>query len=147
MNYKYINEKCLSLAIRKPGRLITCIYDNALSELHIRSTQFSMLVALHSTDKKTLTALSKDMCMDRTTLTRCLHGLRKIGLIDARESLNKRCKEFGLTEQGLIVLRAGEPLWARIQEGVTRKIGPVWLNELNKTMENLTHLLQQFESY
>lgn len=140
MNNKNINDLCFCLSLRKPGRLITAIYDQALSHLDIRSTQFSMLVALHYSTRRTLTALSQDLCMDRTTLCRNINGLKTRGLIIARESQDKRSKEYGLTAAGNEMMLAASVEWSKIQAEIKHRIGEEWF----KSLDTLTRKLSCF---
>src|SRR4051812_47561720 len=85
----HVVENCLGFNLRRADRLVTQLYDEALRPEKIRSTQFSLLVALRMMEPTTLSKLAKAVDLDRTTLTRNLELLIKSELAtsDAGEDL------------------------------------------------------------
>ena len=77
---------CKCFKMRKASRFVTQFYDKKLKSVGIKITQFSILSFIATSENKTMNALSKEMLMDRTTLTRGLNILLKEGLITQTKS-------------------------------------------------------------
>lgn len=121
--YDSINPQCCCFNLRKVTRAITQHYDRYLEPAGIRATQFTLLVALNSTSAKTLTEIAESLVMDRTTLTRNLKPLEKLGLIASTHTMDKRSKAYVLTEKGKEVVDRGIPLWQEAQRTVVGVLG------------------------
>src|SRR5258705_2023304 len=71
---------CASFNFRRTARAVTRLYDLALQETGIRSTQFAILVGIAKNLPVSLGALADMHVMDCTTLTRSLRLLQKQGI-------------------------------------------------------------------
>lgn len=109
--YEAINARCCCFNIRKVMRAVTQFFDRFLEPANIRSTQFTLLVAFFSINAKTLTEIAENLVMDRTTLTRNLKPLEKLGLITTIQPLDKRSKAYVLTDKGKEIVNKAVPLW------------------------------------
>lgn len=109
--------------MRKVTRAVTQYFDRVLDPAGIRATQFTLLVALSSTKGKTLTEIADSLVMDRTTLTRNLKPLEKMGLISTVQTLDKRSKAYVLTEQGEQTVERAIPLWNQAQSNMVNSLG------------------------
>src|SRR5271169_5132304 len=95
---------CASFNFRRTARAVTRLYDTAMQESGIRSTQFAILVGIAKIQPVAIGALGKVLVIDATTLTRSLQLLKKEGLIrvSARSEMRKRF--LSLTPKGEQVL-------------------------------------------
>lgn len=118
-----INRQCCCFNMRKVTRAVTQYYDRYLEPAGIRATQFTLLAALFSTKGKTLTEIAESLVMDRTTLTRNLKPLEKMGLIATVQTLDKRSKAYVLTPQGEQTVERCVPLWQQAQNNVVNSLG------------------------
>lgn len=109
--------------MRKVTRAVTQYYDRFLEPAGIRATQFTLLAALFSTKGKTLTEIAESLVMDRTTLTRNLKPLEKMGLINTVQTLDKRSKAYVLTPEGEHIVERCVPLWQHAQDSVVNSLG------------------------
>jgi len=109
--------------MRKVTRAVTQYFDRFLEPAGVRATQFTLLVALFSTKGKTLTEIAEDLVMDRTTLTRNLKPLEKMGLIATVQTLDKRSKAYMLTEKGEQTVDRCIPMWQQAQNSVVNSLG------------------------
>jgi DNA-binding MarR family transcriptional regulator len=107
-----INAECCCFNMRKVSRAITQLYDGVIS------TQFTLLIALDSTKAKTLTEIADSLVMDRTTLTRNLKPLEKLGFISTIQPLDKRSKGYVLTASGKEAVERAIPLWQDSQRAI-----------------------------
>src|ERR1700720_1966490 len=72
---------CASFNFRRTARAVTRLYDMALQESGIRSTQFAILVGIAKNQPVCIGALADVLIIDSTTLTRSLRLLQKEGLV------------------------------------------------------------------
>src|SRR5438874_7095283 len=72
---------CASFNFRRTARAVTSLYDMALEETGIRSTQFAILVGIAKNQLVSMGALADVLVIDSTTLTRSLRLLEKEGLV------------------------------------------------------------------
>ena len=121
--YEEINAKCCCFNMRKVMRAVTQFFDRYLEQTNIRSTQFTLLVALSSLKAKTLTEIAENLVMDRTTLTRNLKPLEKLELITTLQSMDKRSKVYILTDKGKETVAKAVPLWEEAQKSVVNSLG------------------------
>ena len=117
---------CKCFKMRKASRFVTQFYDKKLKSVGIKITQFSILSFIATSENKTMNALSKEMLMDRTTLTRGLNILLKEGLITQTKSSDSRKKIMKLTEKGQKKLDKAIPLWLEAEHQIfdeSKKLG------------------------
>src|ERR1700749_126128 len=86
---------CNCLALRQAARHVTQFYDQFLTPIGLRATQYSILARLHRRGAMTINALATELVMDRTTLGRNLLPLERDGLIAiGRGKTDRRSKEI-----------------------------------------------------
>jgi DNA-binding MarR family transcriptional regulator len=90
---------CVGFNTRHATRLITQYYDKALTPVGLRSTQYSLLNALSM----------QDMAMGRTTLTRNLNPLLKMGLVNVSVGSDRRARSIKITPKGKSALEKALP--------------------------------------
>lgn len=139
--YEHVNKQCCCFNMRKVMRAVTQYYDRYLESSGIRSTQFTLLVALASTSAKTLTEIAENLVMDRTTLTRNLKPLANMELITIVHTSDKRSKAYTLTEKGKLLVQTCVPLWQEAQNSVIHGIGSENYNEIVVRLEKLLSML------
>ena len=140
-SYEYVNKQCCCFNMRKVMRAVTQYYDRYLEQSGIRSTQFTLLVALASTTAKTLTEIAESLVMDRTTLTRNLKPLANMELIATVQTVDKRSKAYILTDKGKALVQTCVPLWQEAQNSVIKGIGIENYNEIVTRLEKLLSTL------
>ena len=109
---------CKCFRMRKAARLITQFYDKKLSPSGIKITQFSILSSLASGKTMSVSELSDELFIDRTTLTRSLDRLNKLELIEKVKSHDARHRLVRLTEKGYETLDHAIPLWTEAEEEI-----------------------------
>lgn len=105
------------------ARAVTRAYDSALRPVGLRATQLSILVAIAADDASSIAALADFLGMDRTTLTRNLRPLAKMGLISVGPEGWRRSRTLEITRKGRSRLREALPLWERAQDALRQKLG------------------------
>lgn len=122
-SYQAINDQCSCFNLRKISRAVTQYYDRCLELAGIRATQFTLLIELAEVSGKTLTEMAEGLVMDRTTLTRNLKPLERMGFITGVKLTDRRSKAYTLTEKGREVIAKGIPLWQQAQQHVVGRLG------------------------
>ena len=125
-------QNCTCLSLRKAARVVTQLYDEALKPCGLRSTQFSVLSAVHRKGPIGIADLAKLLETDRTTLTRNLKPLIARSLIEIIGGIDARRKPVALTPAGIDLLTLATPLWQTVQGDLVTTLGqPRWENILS----------------
>ena len=128
---------CNCLALRQATRHVTQFYDQFISPLGLRATQYSILARLQRKGAMTINALAAELVMDRTTLGRNILPLERDGLIAVGPGKSdRRSKELRLTGKGIARFRAALKAWQRAQQRFEAAFG-------TERAEELRALLQQ----
>ena len=114
----------MALRSRMAARTVTRAYDAALKPVGLRITQFTVLACIASDFTNSISELADYMAIERTTLTRNLQLLEKMGLIKMEEEGYRRSRKMRLTEEGRNTLDAAIPLWEETQENLKETMGP-----------------------
>ncbi len=129
LNYNSILEQDCCLNIRKASRNVTAMFDEQFWKIGISSGQFSILLTLISSVEKSVSSLAKSLLMDRTTLSRGLKHLLKLGLIekaiDHFQMKDARAKVYIVTQAGKEKLDLAIPLWDEMQKDILGEYGEV----------------------
>src|SRR3989441_8324625 len=107
---------CASFNFRKTARAVTRLYDAALQESGIRSTQFAILVGIAKNQPVSIGRLGDLLVIDSTTLTRSLRLLQKEGLLAISNRAAMRQRFLTVTPKGERVLARSLAAWRKAQE-------------------------------
>jgi DNA-binding MarR family transcriptional regulator len=132
-----VRQACLSMALRQAARALTQRYDSAVSGNGIRSTQFSLLVALAQAPSVPLSKLAKAVVMDRTTLTRNLAPLVRRGLVAESGAKDKRVRSYALTGRGKQLLARALPDWKGAQTRILRVLAEGDAEQLRRILRTV----------
>lgn len=136
---------CGSFNFRRTARAITRMYDMALQECGIRSTQFSILVGIAKNQPVPIGALAEVMIIDRTTLARSLRLLQKDGLIVISNRATMRQRFLTLTAKGERTLERSLPAWRKMHEQFVATVGSEYWMDLRNELEKLAHVALELE--
>ena len=110
-------EICNCLALRQAARLVTKLYDAALSPIELGANQYSILSRLQREGPSTLGDLADALVMDRSTLGHLVRPLERRGLVRlAVGEHDKRARMLTLTRSGDSLLQKARPLWSSAQK-------------------------------
>jgi DNA-binding MarR family transcriptional regulator len=136
-----IVQNCTCFNLRKATRAVTQLFDEALKPCGLYATQFTLLAAISSNENVAITELSKALVMDRTTLTRNLKPLQKLGWVEVLPGEDRRTKTLSLTRSGKKVLKQAMIRWKEVQSQVVKTLGKgnwqVLLDNLSSTVKKL----------
>ena len=112
--------------MRRAARAVTRLYDRELREVALRSTQFTLLQALHIGGAMTQGDLGSLLSLDSTTLTRSLQPLLDAGWVKSERGEDRRERYLLLTASGERKYQDALPAWRRAQNRVKKTIGRDW---------------------
>jgi len=120
---KEIGKTCVCFNLRRAARQVTQRFDRTLRQSGLKTNQFSILMASYDPDGIRLTRMAKILGMERTTLTRNLALLEKVGLVSIEPGDDRRERNISITEKGAGLLEKAFPLWQQAQREVVGLIG------------------------
>ncbi len=135
-----IATECPGLRLRQASRVVAKVYDDALRPTGLQLSQLPLLVALALFGEAgaTMNDLARALVMDRTTLTRNIRPLEKLGFLRVARSPNDaRAKVVLLTRAGERKLEEAFPLWEGALEQVRAMLGPPALSELQERLDRV----------
>ena len=121
-----VKTDCYCTSLRAATRKITALYDAALAPVGVNAAQWGLLgkLAEGSQVPMSIQNLAEVAELERSTVARNIRVLEREGLVAMGASVeDRRAATIVLTDQGLAVLRAGEPLWQSAQRQVEQLLG------------------------
>lgn len=141
-----VARTCVCFNLRKATRLVTQLYDGVLRPSGLRTTQFTVLVAVSLGGSIPMSTLADLLGMDRTTLTRNLKSLRELGLVASAAGADRRSRLISLTGSGQAALASALPLWREAQHRATALLGEDRAKQLTPILAELSHLVAQTQT-
>lgn len=134
-----MNEvRCNCLALRKAARKATQLYDAALAEAGIRSTQYHILAHLgRQPNGHTISEIANALALDRATLGHSLRPLEREGLISFSVGDDRRARVVALTKSGVAKLDQARPLWVRVQRKFESQFGAAYSEQLRRELDRV----------
>jgi DNA-binding MarR family transcriptional regulator len=118
-----VEATCACFNLRKASRAVTQIFDEVLEPSGLQITQFTLLLAVAAVGTATMVPLAQGLVMDRTTLTRNLKPLERLGLVEVKPGRDRRTRVVTLTPAGQTALAKALPLWEQAQAIVQERLG------------------------
>jgi DNA-binding MarR family transcriptional regulator len=116
-------ERCLFQRTRTAARTVTRFYDDELRPTGLRATQANVLANIAARGELSISALSDELGMDRTTLTRNLRPLEQRGLVALSPEARHRTRLVRLTPTGFAALGEIAQCWERAQTALEHSLG------------------------
>jgi DNA-binding MarR family transcriptional regulator len=132
---------CGSFNFRRTARAVTRLYDTAMQESGIRSTQFAILVGIAKSQPVAIGRLGGTLVIDATTLTRSLRLLKKEGLISLSDRAKMRQRFVSMTPKGEKVLARSLPAWRKVHQRFVETLGSQHWIELRNELEKIAHVV------
>jgi DNA-binding MarR family transcriptional regulator len=118
-----VERECIVFRVRMLSRIITGIYDDALSGVGMKVSQFSVLVAVSNREKARPAELAKILQMDESTLSRNVERMCARGWLRLEPDGDGRSHLIAVTDKGIALIRKAYPAWQRAQTEVARRLG------------------------
>jgi DNA-binding MarR family transcriptional regulator len=135
-----MRDCCPALRVRAASRMVTRVYDEALREIGLEMSQLPVLAALAIAGERGLrvTDVARALVMERTSVTRAIRPLEKIGLLRvARSPDDARSKIIVLTRAGERTLRDAYPRWTRTTRRIREVLGAARVDALGVELSAL----------
>ena len=128
---------CMVSNSRMAARAITRRYDAYARPFGITSTQFSLLGTIVAAGDQTVSQLAEERGFERTTLTRNLDRLEKMGLIASSAAEQGNGRICGLTDKGRELVAQLLPYWRKAQAEIRAELGETGFDDTIKTLRRL----------
>jgi len=115
--------------------MVTRMYDLAMQESGVRSTQFALLVGIAKLQPVTVGTLATVLMLDRSTLSRSLRLLEKERLIEISKRAAMRQRFLKLTYSGEKALQRSLPLWRAAHARFVEAVGADYWLKLRNELE------------
>ena len=132
-----IGRECIGFRVRMLNRMITAIYDDALADVGLKTSQFNLLVAVTNREESRPAELAKILAMDESTLSRNVERMCVKGWLRLEPDNDRRSHLIRVTDKGLALIRKGYPAWQKAQEEVSRRLGADNLAALRSVLRKL----------
>jgi DNA-binding MarR family transcriptional regulator len=129
---------CLGGCVRKLNRMVTAIYDGALASAGLKTSQFSVLVAVSNRKKARPAELTKHLQMDESTLSRNVERMCARGWLRLEQDEDRRSHLIEVTDKGHALIRRCLPAWREAQEEVNRRLGADTIAGLRSALRKLS---------
>lgn len=135
---KGVEAVCVGGCVRKLNRMVTAIYDGALAGAGLKTSQFSVLVAVANRKKARPTELTTLLQMDELTLSRNVERMCARGWLRLERDEDRRSHLIEVTERGQALLRKCLPAWRQAQEKVSQRLGADNVAALRSALRKLS---------
>ena len=122
---------CMCSSMRRATRLMTRMYDEALSAAGVSASQFELLANIRGRQPVDQQALVRAIDSDQTTLSRNLAVLLERGWIEiSADAKDGRKSLYRLTKAGTTTLSQAFACWEEVQTKLQQRIGGSQWKEL-----------------
>lgn len=117
-------EVCLAARARRLNRALSAIYNERLRDVGISIGQLDMLVTLmYAGATMRPIDLAREMQMERSTVTRNLAKLERLGVVEFRSGEGMRDRAIYVTRRGQRVVARAEVGWIDAQNEARALLG------------------------
>jgi DNA-binding MarR family transcriptional regulator len=118
-----VRANCVCFNLRRVTRVVTQFFDAEMRRHGIRSTQGTILSALHATGPTNMAELGEILAMERTTLLRNLRPLQRDGFVTIEGGGHGGRVELSLTTKGRKQIEKLTPAWESAQRTAVQVLG------------------------
>ena len=123
LDTKSIEGVCLGGCVRKLNRMVSAIYDSALADAGLKTSQFSVLVSVANRKQARPAELIKNLQLDESTLSRNVERMCARGWLRLVQDSDRRSHLIEVTDKGQALIRKCIPAWQKAQAEVSRRLG------------------------
>ena len=139
--YPKPSSPCNCMNIHRASRAVVKFYDNRIKPSGITIAQLGLLRYIEALEPVTISALAKQMRIDRTTLNRNLKPLAAAKMLAITPGEDSRTKQVALTEPGKKAIAQAGALWAEAQRLLNEYLGEADLHKFIELMAKLEALV------
>jgi len=138
LDTKSIECVCLGGCVRKLNRMVTSIYDGALANAGLKTSQFSVLVSVANRKQARPAELTKQLELDESTVSRNVERMCARGWLRLVQDEDRRSHLIEVTDKGRALIRKCLPAWQKAQAEVSRRLGTDTVAELRSALRKLS---------
>ena len=138
LDIKSVEGVCLGGCVRQLNRMVTAIYDGALANAGLKTSQFSVLVSVANRKQARPAELIKHLQLDESTLSRNVERMCARGWLRLVQDADRRSHLIEVTGKGLGLIRKCLPAWQKAQAEVSRRLGKDTVAELRSALRKLS---------
>jgi DNA-binding MarR family transcriptional regulator len=116
-------KDCMAMRFRRLGRLMSNRYNEHLRSHGIDISLLNVLFAVAGNPGIHQSEIGKRLILERSTLSRDLQRLKKMGLIDTTKVDGYKSLSLHLTKQGKAKVESMREDWDDIQKQIEDKVG------------------------
>jgi DNA-binding MarR family transcriptional regulator len=131
---RLIASECLSVRVRRLGRVITRIYDAALAPHGISAAQLNLLSAIAASGGARAVDLARVLEAEKSTLSRDLKRMEQIGWVRARRAAGDAGRLVTLTPAGSRLLLEVREVWEKAQAAAEEELGTTTFAQLRSAL-------------
>jgi DNA-binding MarR family transcriptional regulator len=138
LDLKSIEGACLGGCVRKLNRMVTSIYDSALADAGLKTSQFGVLVSVANRKQARPAELIKLLELDESTVSRNVERMCARGWLRLVQDGDRRSHLIEITDKGQALIRKCLPAWQKAQAEVSRRLGTDTITELRSALRKLS---------
>jgi DNA-binding MarR family transcriptional regulator len=135
---KGVEGVCVCGYVRKLSRIVTAVYDGALADAGLKTSQFSVLIAVANRGKARPAELTELLQMDESTLSRNVDRMCARGWLRLERESDRRSHLIEVTDKGQALIRKCLPAWRQAQAEVSERLGTGTVAELRSALRKLS---------
>jgi DNA-binding MarR family transcriptional regulator len=135
---KGIEGVCVCGYVRKLSRIVTAVYDGALADAGLKTSQFSVLIAVANRGKARPAELTELLQMDESTVSRNVDRMCARGWLRLEREDDRRSHLIEVTDKGQALIRKCLPAWRQAQAEVSERLGTGTVAELRSALRKLS---------
>lgn len=132
---------CTNFKLRQLLRRVSLVYDRAMAECGLKTTQYSLLTHVERLGPITQAELAKAMAMDSSTLSRNLKPLQVAGWVAVQAGDDARSHALTMTASGSKKRVEAQALWKRAQIQLNETVGLHDVIALHGLIDRMTDAL------
>jgi len=136
--YRQRGFDCLCGNLRMASRALTTLYDGHLKPSGLTSNQLALLWPIVAMEPVPMSEVSRQVVMDKTTVSRNVQGLIAAGLVEIRAGEDGRHRLLATTARGRHAFAAAMPFWEAAQQEVARIFGKARFDQLVKASRRVS---------
>ena len=135
---KGVEGVCVCGYVRKLSRIVTAVYDGALADAGLKTSQFSVLIAVANRGKARPAELTELLQMDESTVSRNVDRMCARGWLRLEREDDRRSHLIEVTDKGQALIRKCLPAWRQAQAEVSERLGTGTVAELRSALRKLS---------
>ena len=138
VDIKTVEGVCVGGCVRKLNRMVSAIYDGALANAGLKTSQFSVLISVANRKQARPAELIKHLQLDESTLSRNVERMCARGWLRLVQDADRRSHLIEVTDKGHALIRKCLPAWQKAQAEVSRRLGTSTITELRSALRKLS---------